>query len=200
MKPYEMFQQMSPALAVELVAFFYETDRNVYKTTISTLATQRKLRPVFVTKKSRDQQFQWVVKALQTRRSDEIAQHLLQAWLMKAKSDLLIAFLEQLEIEHDGTGAVDKLPETLNADKLKLGIDTLLDKYSAEEVTLYLNMFQIQEEEGWPELAEALENDDRLQLGTPTKKPDAPVATDAPADETEPPPGSESEADEGAKE
>jgi hypothetical protein len=167
-----MFKQMSSALAKELVAFFYESDRNVYKTTISTLATQRKLRPVFVTKKTRDLQFEWVVKALQTRRSDEIAQHLLQAWLMKAKSDMLIAFLEKQGIEHDGTGAVDELPKTLDPEKLKSAIDTLLEQYSAEEVTLYLHMFQLQEEGGWPELAELLEKDQRLELGTATAAPE----------------------------
>ena len=187
MKAHEMFLQMSTELAVELVAFFYETDRNVYKTTVSTLATQRKLRPVFVTKKTRDHQFQWIVKALQTRRSDEIAQHLLQAWLMKAKSDMLILFLEKLEIEHDGTGAVEELPKTLDADKLKLAIDALLEKYSAEEATLYLNMFQLQEESGWPELAAALEKDDRLQLGTATEAPEAKneeaASTDSKAEE-----------------
>lgn len=221
MKAHEMFHQMSPTLAVGLVAFFYETDRNVYKTTISTLATQRKLRPVFVTKKSRDLQFQWVVKALQSRRSDEIAQHLLQAWLMKAKSDLLIDFLEKLEVEHDGTGAVEELPKTLDPEKLKLGIDALLGKYSAEEVTLYLNMFQLQEEDGWPELAEALEKDDRLQLGTATETPDATAGavpaeaaetpdstaaavpaetTEAPAEKTEPTAAPEAEAADGDKE
>ncbi|MCB1098568.1 MAG: hypothetical protein KDN22_23550 [Verrucomicrobiae bacterium] len=183
MKAHEMFLQMSPALAVELVDFFYHADRNVYKTTISTLATQRKLRPVFVTKKSRDQQFQWVVKALQTKRSDEIAQHLLQAWLMKAKSDMLVAFLDKQEIEHDGTGAVDELPKTLDPEKLKAAIDTLLGKYSAEEVTLYLHMFQLQEEGGWPELAAELEKDDRLQLGTATKAPEAAPASAAAAEE-----------------
>ena len=185
MKAHEMFLQMSPALAVELVDFFYNSDRNVYKTTISTLAAQRKLRPVFVTKKTRDYQFQWVVKALQTKRSDEIAQHLLQAWLMKAKSDMLVAFLDKQGIEHDGTGAVDELPKILDPEKLKLAIDALLGKYSAEEVTLYLRMFQLQEEGGWAELAAELEKDDRLQLGTATKAPE-PESESESAAEAEP--------------
>lgn len=166
MKAHEMFLQMSPAIAVEVVAYFYNTDRNVFKTTVSTLATQRKLRPVFVTRKSRDMQFEWVIKALQTRRSDEIAQHLLQAWLMKAKSELLIAFLDKLGIEHDGTGAVEELPKALDAAKLRPAIDTVLGQFPAEEVTLYLHMFQLQEVGGWPELAEVLQDDSRLRLGT----------------------------------
>lgn len=185
MKAHEMFKQMSSALARELVAFFYESDRNVYKTTISTLATQRKLRPVFVTKKTRDLQFEWVVKALQTRRSDEIAQHLLQAWLMKAKSEMLIAFLDKQDIEHDGTGAVEELPKTLDPEKLKAAIDALLGTYSAEEVTLYLHMFQLQEEGGWPELAEQLEKDDRLQLGTATETPEPAGDTPAAPEQTD---------------
>ena len=131
MKAHEMFSQMSAALAVDIISFFYQTDRNVYKTAVSTLATQRKLRPVFVTKKSRDAQFDWIVKSLQARRSDEIAQHLLQAWLMKAKSELLIEFLEELGIEHDGTGAVEELPKALDAGKLKLAIGAVLGEVSS---------------------------------------------------------------------
>jgi hypothetical protein len=60
---------------------------------------------------------------------------------------------------------VDELPETIDAEKLKVAIDHLLENYPAPVVTLYLRVFQIQQAEGWPEIAEALEKDERLQLG-----------------------------------
>jgi predicted transcriptional regulator len=174
MNAHEIIQQVTPALAAGIVSYFYQSEREVYKTTVSTLATQRKLRPVFVTKKSRDQQFDWVIKALSTRRSDEIAQHLLQAWLMKARSALLVSFLDEVGVEHDGSGAVEELPKELDADKVAAGIDKVLAEYPAEEVTVYLRMFQMQEANGWPAVAEALEKDPRLKLGqvvepTPTE-------------------------------
>ena len=170
MNAHELFQQMTPAIAGEIISYFYQVERDVFKTTVSTLATQRKLRPVFVTKKSRDKQFEWVVGALQTRRSDEIAQHLLQAWLMKARSDLLVAFLDELGVEHDGSGAVEELPKELDGTKVKSAVDRLLEQYPAEEVTIYLHMFQMQEADGWDEIADILANDSRLHLG------EAPVA------------------------
>ena len=173
MKAYEIIQQITPRLATEIVSYFYYSEREVYKTTVSTLSTQRKLRPVFVTKKSRDKQFEWIVGALGTKRSDEIAQHLLQAWLMKARSDLLVSFLDELDVEHDGSGAVEELPKELDAAKVSAAIDKLLSEYSSEEVTIYLHLFQRQESEGWPEISEALEKDARLKLGETAEAPEA---------------------------
>ena len=51
MKPTEIFQKMSPALAVEIFTFLQTEQKPVYKAAIQGLANQRNLRAVFVERK-----------------------------------------------------------------------------------------------------------------------------------------------------
>lgn len=162
MQCFEIFKALDDNLAREIVGYFREESREIYKTTVATLAVQRKLRPVFVQKKPAPAQIDWVIKTLRQKSADTVAEHLLQVWLLKAKKEMLIMFVDDLGIERDEDGAVEDLPETIEEDKLKPAIDHLLEHYPAPLVTLYLRVFQIQRPEGWPAIAEALESDDRL--------------------------------------
>ena len=67
--------------------------------------------------------------------------------------------------EHDGEGSVNDIPEELDADKTKEAVGALCEKHPAEEVAVYLHMFQLQRADGWPELAAAIEADERVKLG-----------------------------------
>lgn len=91
--------------------------------------------------------------------SNEIGDHLLQVWLLRKHQDMLITFLNTLGIPHDGNGIVNELPETLDKDKLAKAVDELFEKYPAGVASVYLQMFQLQTEDGWDELAEVLAND-----------------------------------------
>jgi len=44
-------------------------------------------------------------------------------------------------------------------------VDALLADYPGEEVAVYLHVFQGQTNDGWPELAAVLAEDERLKLG-----------------------------------
>ncbi len=164
MNAYEIFQQLHDDVATEILGFFRNEQRDIYKTTVATLAVQKKLRPVFVQKKPVPAQIAWLIKTLKQRPSDTVAEHLLQVWLLKTQKDMLITFVAALGIEHDEEGGVEDLPETIDPEKLKEGIDLLLEKNPAPLVTLYLSVFQLQQPGGWPEIAEALAKDERLQL------------------------------------
>lgn len=164
MKAFEIFQQITPDFADSILRFFRESEREIYKTTLSSLAIQKKLRPVFVQKKPAREQIAWLVKMLKLRTSDAVGEHLLQVWLLKSQSPMLIKFLDDMGIEHDGEGAVEDLPKTIDAGKLKAAVDGLLAEHPPEKVTLYLHVFQQQESEGWPELESLLAEDERLTL------------------------------------
>ena len=84
---------------------------------------------------------------------------------MKGQEEMLASFCDGLEIPHDGNGQVEgELPETLDAEKLKTAIDSLLEKFEPALVTLYLHTFNIQTPDGWEELSKALDSDERLKL------------------------------------
>lgn len=165
MHAYELFQAVNPSIVSDMFMWMRETDRNLYKTALGSLATNRKLRLAFLQKKSAVDQIAWMHKTLQLKTSDMIGEHLLQVYFMKGQEGMLVTFCDALEIPHDGKGQVEgDLPETLDPDKLKSAIDALLEKEEPALVSLYLHTFNIQTPEGWSSLAEALENDERLKL------------------------------------
>lgn len=165
MTAHELFKSAQPSLVQDMFVWMRDTDRNLYKTALSSLASNRKLRPQFVQKKSVVDQIAWMHKTLALKTSDMIGEHLLQVYFMKGQEELLAAFCDGVGIEHDGKGQVEgELPETLDADKLKATIDSLLEKFDAGLVALYLHTFNLQTPDGWSALAETLTSDERLKL------------------------------------
>jgi hypothetical protein len=164
-KAYEVYQNVDPSLVSEMFLWLRENDRQLYKSAIASLTAARKLRPVFVEKKSVTEQIAWLHKTLKLRTSDTIGEHLFQAYFMKGQKDLLIAFCDGMGIEHDGEGSVEgTLPETLDDEKLKATIDSLLESNDSKLVALYLYIFNLQTADGWENLSKILADDERLGL------------------------------------
>ncbi len=166
MTAYQMFQKMSPDLGQNIAGWLRDSERDVFRTALTSLAQARKLRPVFVTRKTKAEQGSWLIEQLKLRGNEAVAENLLQIWLMKGHSDMLVSFLDSVGIPHDGKGGVDgELPTSLDAAKVKAGAAALLEKFPAPEVALYLNLFQLQQPDGWPEIAEVIAAEPRLQIG-----------------------------------
>jgi len=164
-KAYEIYQEIDPTLVVEMCQWLRANEKELYNTALASLAANRKLRPIFVQKKKPDDQAAWLHKTLKLRTSDTVGEHLFQVWFMRGRQELLKAFCDGMNIEHDGEGQVEgDLPETLDADKLKTTIDSLLDGNDSKLVTLYLQVFNLQTQTGWESLTEALASDERLKL------------------------------------
>jgi hypothetical protein len=164
-KSHEIFITIDPAVVAEMLDWFRANDREVYKTVISTLASDRKLRPVFVQKKSLPEQYAWVQKTLQLRGCDPIGDQLMQAYLMAAQQKMLGMFCDGLGIEHDGKGSVSgALPKELDSKMLDETIEKLVDIFDPKIFTLYLLCFNMQVAGGYAALTEKLATDERLKL------------------------------------
>ena len=164
MKACEIFQKTTPELGSKIVGYLRDDQKEVYKATVVALAQQRKLRPQFIQKKSREQQATWILDTLKLKTSEAIGEQILQVWLMKARSAMLVAFLDVLGVKHDGAGAVDDLPTELEDAKVKEATAAVLEKFPAEEVAVYLNIFQLQQPGGWPAIAAILASEPKLAL------------------------------------
>lgn len=161
----EIFQDVKPETAVAVFQYLRDEQREVYKASISSLAANRKLRPVFVQRRPTPEQIDWLVKNVKLRGSVEIATQVLQLWLLKAHPALLTSFLDGLGIEHDGEGAADDIPDNLEAKKLKSTVNDLLKNHDPELVRIYLHIFQLQRANGWEELTQLIESTPELQFG-----------------------------------
>ena len=164
-KAHEIYAAVDPAIVTQMLDWFRANDRNVYKSAVATLASNRKLRPVFIQQKTMPDQYAWIHKTLKLNACDTIGEHLLQAFLMAGQQSLLAMFCDGMGIPHDGKGSVvGDLPKKLDADRLNETIDRLIGLFDAKLLTVYLHCFNNQVPGGWAELSDKLAADSRLTL------------------------------------
>ena len=166
MKAHLMFHAMTPASSQAITGWLRETERAVFSSALASLAAQRKLRPIFVTRKTRTEQIAWMAEQLKSRLNEAIGENLLQIWLMKGRSEMLSTFLDAVGVKHDGKGGVDgDIPPTFDPAKVKAGADAILAKFPTGEVGVYLNLFQLQQPGGWQAITDLVASDARLKIG-----------------------------------
>jgi len=161
---HELLGFMSPALALEILNYAYESDKPLYRAALAAVAEARKLRPVFLERQPRTDRHSAMVQTLARPSLDAVTGNLIRAWLLKKHKTMLCDFLDALGIVHK-EGVVDDLPASMEDEKLQGAVDVLLSKYPAEVVAVYLNAFNDMNEVNWPNLKSILEADKRLQLG-----------------------------------
>ena len=165
MRAHELFQRMSPATAAEVFSFLHKEEKAVYKSAIQGLANQRNLRGIFIERKPPNERYPWLQAALSRPISDALATHLLQAWLLGAKKEMLCDFLDALGIAHGEDGTVEDLPASPPKETVKSATEKLLSKYPAEQVAIYLHAFRDMDSEvQWPSLNEVIDETPELQL------------------------------------
>ena len=80
MQAHELFQTVKPFIVQDIFMWMRDTDRNLYKTALGSLATNRKLRLPYLQKKPVTEQIEWIRKTLELKSSDMIGEHLLQVY------------------------------------------------------------------------------------------------------------------------
>ena len=161
---HELLGFMSPTLALEILTYAYDTDKPLYRATLSAVADARKLRPVFLERQPRPQRHATMLATLARPAMEVVTANLIRTWLLKQHKQMLVDFLDALGIPHQ-EGVVEDLPPTMDDAKIRAAVDALLAKYPPETVAVYLHAFNEMNAVGWPNLNTMLETDPRLQLG-----------------------------------
>ena len=137
MKAYYIFQQADEQTISDILDWMRNQERAIYRAAVRELGALKKLRPEFIQRKPLQEQFSFIKKMLGWKPSNtglEVTEHF------------------------------QKLPETLDNEKLSKAVDELFEKYSPGVASVYLQMFQLQTEDGWDELADVLANDPRVTI------------------------------------
>jgi len=158
-----MFGFMTPALAVRILEYTHDNNKELYRTALLSVAEAKKLRPTFFERTPRSTRHSDMATMLSRPRLELVAANLLREWLMKDRTAMLGDFLDSLAIPHKD-GAVDDLPPSVEDAKLAAAVDSLLGKYPAEEVAVYLNAFYTMNDVRWPNLESMLKTEPRLQF------------------------------------
>ncbi len=166
LKSHELLGFMSPDVANDILNYTFESDKPTYKAVMKGIADARKVRPVFLERQPRGQRHALMISTLSRPGLDQVAGNLIRAWLVKKHKALLVDFLNALGVSNvDGVVEDADLPATVDDEKLKAAVETILAKHPPEVVAVYLNAFNDMNEAGWVNLKTLLESDSRLQLG-----------------------------------
>lgn len=167
---HELLGFMSPSLATEILTYAFESEKATYRATLSAVAEARHVRPVFLERQPKTQRHATMLATLTRPALEAVTGNLIRTWLVKKYKGMLVDFLNALGIENS-EGVVEDLPPNIDDQKLRTAVDTLLAKYPAETVAVYLHAFNDMNQANWPNLKTMLESDGRLQLGgTGTEK------------------------------
>jgi hypothetical protein len=157
MLAYQIFQTIPTALVGTIFTYLRKEERESYKSVVERLAEQQKMRPVFIMKQPPEKQVKLLAAGCARKPAEPAAMQVLQTWLMRGRQEMLVDFLDRMEIPHDGTGMVEKFPDAMDPALLKSAVAAMRQKYPAEEVALYLYVLQEQKEGGWQELSTLLD-------------------------------------------
>ena len=158
----EIFGRLSESQAGEVLNWLGENDRGAYRTCAGMLASRRKLRPVFVERKPREERNAWIKEALSKTANMDLALEILQVWLLGKNGEMVCSFLDALAISHDGKGLIDNIPSEPASDKLEQAVEMLVSKYPPFVVFIYLHLFSGMDEAGWPLLNGLLQSKSSL--------------------------------------
>ena len=107
----------------------------------------------------------YVRRTLRDKRAEDLALYVLSAALTRSHTALIAEFLDAVKLPHEGAsltteGEIAEPSRTVIAK----GVDAVLEKWPARDVSLYLHAFAAQPDVHWPLLDEKLAADPRLAL------------------------------------
>lgn len=143
---------MSSSEVCGVLNWLWENDRAAYRNCGAILASRRKLRPVFVERKTRDERNFWIKECLSKPANADLALELLQVWTLGKNGPMVCEFLDALEIPHDGKGLIDAIPSEPSSIKVEAAVDALLAKNEPFSVFVYLHLFSAMDDGAWPVL------------------------------------------------
>ena len=160
---FELLGFISSDLSNQILSDSSEDNREVYDATLGGVAKLRRMRPKFLRSQPKPARHKLMIESLRRPAFEEVASQLLRGWLIKHQKNMLILFLDTLNIQHED-GVVEDLPNEISDEGLDKAINTLLEQNEREIVVLYLHAFQSMNDSGWSNLEAALETDERLEF------------------------------------
>src|SRR5687768_3735317 len=101
MTSYEMFAMMPSALGNRILEEMAGEDKAFYRGILDTVAQARKVRTVYLERQPRTDRHAFAVTTLARPSMEPTAANLLRTWFLKKQNQLLVDFLDALEIAHE---------------------------------------------------------------------------------------------------
>ncbi|MGD9896717.1 MAG: hypothetical protein AB7T14_06555 [Candidatus Methylacidiphilaceae bacterium] len=160
-----LWQELPEELVHEILLNVRESDRRLYRVVVELTSRRLGVRQAKLLEMPKLERHELSRRVLSLPESEAISSHLFSHWLVQNRAPMLCAWLDALEISHDGQGLVEKFPQEPPVGRQREALEGLLARFPSQDVAIYLRLFNEIEDVHWKGLGEILSADERLHLG-----------------------------------
>lgn len=158
MRAYQVFAEMSPERAAEVLNALHEGSPAVYTQAVAAASAALKARPRFLMKQPPDKRAHLVRRALSRVAANELAEEVLAAYFLESRRELLVEWLDAAGVEHE-EGTLKAEPPEPAPETLAKAVDAFLAGEGRADRELLLRAFAAQGAVDWPALEARLSGD-----------------------------------------
>jgi hypothetical protein len=158
MRSYQVFAQMTPERAAQVMAVLVEKSPAVYTQAVAATSAAMNARPKFLMRQAADKRANMVRRTLARVRANDLAEEILAAYFLEGRKELLIEWLDLVGLEHNEGILENENPPPPPGPQLEEAIKSFLTGDGTEDRDLLLRAFAAQSAIDWPDLAASFED------------------------------------------
>jgi len=158
MRSYQVFAQMTPECAAQVMAVLVEKSPAVYTQAVAATSAAMNARPRFLMRQPADKRANMVRRTLARVRASDLAEEVLAAYFLEGRRELLTEWLDSVGLEHDEGILKSENPRPPARKQLDEAVKSFLEGDQAEDRDLLLRAFAAQSAIDWPDLAATFED------------------------------------------
>ena len=158
MRPHQVFGQMTPEHAAQVMAVLAEKSPGVYTQAVAATGIAMNARPKFLLRQPAEKRANMVRRTLARVRANDLAEEVLAAYFLEGRRELLTEWLDSVGLEHDEGILQDEHPPPPAKDQLEQAALCFLKGDEVEDRKLLLRAFAAQSAIEWPDLLATLED------------------------------------------
>jgi hypothetical protein len=158
MRSYQVFAQMTPERAAQVMAVLVEKSPAVYTQAVAATSAAMNARPKFLMRQPADKRANMVRRTLARVRASDLAEEVLAAYFLEGRRELLTEWLDSVGLEHDEGILKSENPSPPVKRQLDEAVKSFLEGDQAEDRELLLRAFAAQSAIDWPDLAATFED------------------------------------------
>ncbi len=157
MRPHQVFGQMTPEHAAQVMAVLAEKSPGVYTQAVAATGMAMNARPKFLLRQPAEKRANMIRRALSRVRANDLAEEVLAAYFLDARRELLTEWLDSVGLKHEKGILQEEDPPPPAKEQLEQATESFLKGAETEDRKLLLRAFAAQSAIDWPDLTAAVE-------------------------------------------
>jgi len=158
MRSYQVFAQMTPDRAAQVMAVLMEKSPAVYTQAVAATSAAMNARPKFLMRQPAEKRANMVRRTLARVRASDLAEEVLAAYFLEGRKEILTEWLDSVGLEHDEGILKEEHPPPPSRSSLDQAVKSFLEGDQIEDRELLLRAFAAQSAIDWPDLAATFED------------------------------------------